>query len=286
MNTIKTGKILDCLPSFYSLHSRDTDLYDIMDAVAKESIAQTNLSDSLEGKIDLGVYGELKFPFYKMGAINTLDLFGLDELMIFSFYWVNRNRYQKAADIGANLGLHSILMARCGWTVESFEPDPIHVDLLKRNLQLNDITSVHVNEMAVSDKEDVLEFIRVKGNTTGSHLAGSKESPYGELDKFSVKVAPIKGIMTTSDFIKMDVEGHEAHIILSTKREDWNETDMILEVGTVQNAKIIFEHLSQLGVSCFSQKHGWSKVSSLEEMPKSYKEGSLFISTKTSMPWS
>ena len=38
-------------------------------------------------------------------------------------------------DIGANIGLHTIVMAKCGFTVHSFEPDPIHFNELKKNLE-------------------------------------------------------------------------------------------------------------------------------------------------------
>jgi hypothetical protein len=60
---------------------------------------------------------------------------------------------------------------------------------------------------------------------------------------------------------------------------------MMVEVGTSENALVIFEHLKTLGVNAFSQKLGWQLVSSLEDMPTSYKEGSLFVSMKQSMTW-
>ena len=65
-------------------------------------------------------------------------------IIIFSYYWTNRKRYKNVADIGANIGLHSILMSRCGWQVTAYEPDPIHCDLIKRNLDLNNVKSVNL----------------------------------------------------------------------------------------------------------------------------------------------
>ena len=55
-------------------------------------------------------------------------------------------------DIGANLGLHSIVMSKCGSAVDAYEPDPNHYDKLMRNLGLNGITNVTVHKAAVSEK--------------------------------------------------------------------------------------------------------------------------------------
>lgn len=279
------SQILNALPSVYREHSRATSLYDVLDRIAKREIKGCGLGAEGNGEIALGELGRLHFPYYKMGAIDTLDLFGLDELIIFSFYWVNRNRYKKSADIGANLGLHSILMGRCGWHVNAYEPDPIHASLLARNLDLNHAKNVIINELAVSDAPGELEFIRVLGNTTGSHLAGAKTDPYGQLERFKVKVTSIDTIMNDMDFIKLDAEGQEKIIVLGTNAQHWVGTDMIAEVGSAENAEAIFEHLCSLGINLFSQKLGWNRVETLEGMPKSYKEGSLFISEKSLMPW-
>ena len=49
-----------------------------------------------------------------------------------------------------------------------------------------------------------------------------------------------KKIFLNSDFIKMDVEGEEAKIILSTTKKDWENVDMVMEVGTKKNAEVIY----------------------------------------------
>jgi FkbM family methyltransferase len=278
-------KIINCLPEIFQLHSRNTKIYELLSAVASDLIKESVLSEEGHLPIDTGVFGKIVFPYTKMGAIDSLDLFGLDELIIFSYYWTNRMRYRNVADIGANIGLHSLLMSRCGWQVNAYEPDPVHCDLIKRNLNLNNVNSVTLFEAAVSDKAGSFEFTRVKGNTTGSHLTGSKKTPYGELDKFRVDVEAIFDIMNRVDFIKLDVEGHEAVIIKSTNTKDWEGVDMMLEVGSPENAEDIFKHLNEIRVNCFSQKNGWKRVSSIADMPIGYREGSLFISTKDVMNW-
>ena len=279
------GKIISALPDIANQHARSSKLYAVLEEISKAAIKESRLKLS-DGSVQLGEFGNLEFPYHNMGAIDTLDLFGLDELIIFSFYWVNRERYSRSADIGANLGLHSILMSLCGWQVNAYEPYPIHANLLRRNLALNQTKNVKVFEDAISDKPGTLEFVRVLGNTTGSHLTGAKLNSYGQLERFPVNVLSIDSVMSNVDFIKLDAEGQEKTILLSTNSKHWETTDMMLEVGSAENALAIFNHMTALGVNLFSQKLNWENVTSIEGIPTSYKEGSLFISAKSKMPWS
>lgn len=233
-------------------------------------------------------FGNLKFPYVEMGAISSFDLFGKDELTIFAFYWINRDRYHRALDCGANLGLHSILMARCGWDVIAFEPDPAHIDLLKSNLKNNDIDAdaVDVHEAAISVNDGTTEFIRVCGNTTGNHLVGAKPNPYGKLERFNVNTVRAQPYFEWADFAKIDIEGHEAALITSLPPEMWLTTDAFVEIGTPENAYRIFAHLYGLPpISMFSPKIGWKSVNDWDELPHSCHEGSLFISSRSVMPW-
>lgn len=269
--------------NFYET-SRDSDFYISLDKNLKSDIANSNFASTKSGLEDFGPFGEITMKYKEMGAINSLDLFGLDELLIFAFYWENKRNYQNVYDIGANIGLHSILMSKCGWKVNSFEPDPETIKTFEENISLNKALNITINQMAVSNYNGSAEFTRVLGNTTGSHLTGAKENPYGELDKFLVDVRDIKEIMSDADFIKLDVEGEEGKIITSTMNDSWKNCDMMLEVGSFANAEHIFQHLNNQNVNMFSQKNNWELVSTLDEVPKSYKEGSLFVTNKKLFP--
>ena len=100
-----------------------------------------------------------------------------------------------------------------------------------------------------------------------------------------VSVDSFRDICNNFDLLKIDVEGHEADILLSTEKEDWQGTDAIVEIGSLGNAEKVFHHFSNLALNLFSQKQAWQKVNSLEDMPFSYKDGSLFISCGDVMPW-
>lgn len=220
----------------------------------------------------------LRIPYCQFGNVDSLDILSSsNELLIFDFYRRKKDRYNRALDIGANIGIHSILMARQGWDVMAFEPDPLTFELLSRNVRAN-YMFVNLRQAAVSDRDGKQEFVRVLGNTTSSHLAGDKE-PYGETQTLEVETVDVRPLFKWADFAKIDCEGHEAKLICSVPAE--TVPDAIVEIGNRENADKIFWHL--IGQrKMFSQKTGWKKVNKPGDMPTSYKEGSLLISES---PW-
>ena len=75
----------------------------------------------------------------------------------------------------------------------------VSLEDLLRELSNNSTDSVFLKAIeSAREKQEKgqLDFIRVLGNTTGSHIAGSKASPYGELEKFLVEVEDINNLTT------------------------------------------------------------------------------------------
>ena len=293
MNTLKQKKInedilislLKLLPKTTDNHSPYSDVYKYFLKVAKFSVEYLFGPDNSE-LINLGEFGVLDIPFFSMGSINTTHLFGLDELILFSFYSQNKSNYRKVADLGANVGLHSVILSNLGFDVTSYEPDLIHFQKIKEHINLNckKLKPKLINK-AISTKSESVEFIRVIGNTTGSHIKGSKDSPYGELETITVETDTFKEIIENFDFLKIDIEGHEADVLMSTTKENWLNTDAMVEVGNAINANKLFNFFKFIDVNLFSQKSNWKRVEIFENMPSSYKEGSLFITCKREVPW-
>ena len=193
------GNLFEFLADHPQNHARGTSLYRFVEDLTNAAFHEAQPDFAAGKKILLGELGPIVLPYEKMGAIDSIDLFGVDELLMFSFYHRNRGRYARAADIGANLGLHSILLSLCGSKVDAYEPDPAHCEKLIRNLALNGIDNCTVHKAAVSEKDGTMQFVRVLGNTTSSHLAGAKANPYGELERFDVSVHDIKAIAERVD---------------------------------------------------------------------------------------
>ncbi|MGD9976079.1 MAG: FkbM family methyltransferase [Desulfatirhabdiaceae bacterium] len=283
-NIPKVGLYLDALAALTSHHSPGDRLYPVLKSVAQEDFQQV-FGEFGPCEAVFSDIGNIKLPYFRMGTVDSVNLFDLDELIIFTFYRKNKGHYRRVADIGANIGLHTIMLAKLGYHVTSYEPDPIHNAKLVENLAINKIENVNVVQAAVSDSADEREFIRILGNTTGSHLAGAKSSPYGEQEKFDVTVLNFKQLIGNIDLVKLDAEGEESRILCVTDHADWLNMDAVVEVGTEENAASIFSHFQHIQINLFSQKHNWLQVRSLADMPFSYRDGSLFISNKPGMPW-
>jgi len=277
--------ILQAINSDIECHSCTTPKYKRLKACARE-LAIRIFGESGPNCIDSSSFGAIRLPYFSMGSIDSTNLFDLDELIIFCIYSKAKGSYLKSLDIGSNLGLHSIVMSNLGMKVSAYEPDPIHFDQLRKNLQMNHAhESVEPVLKAVSSKSGRAEFTRVVGNTTGSHISGAKNNVYGQLDKFEVEVISITEIVDGIDFMKLDAEGEEKNILLAVPAERWDSLDIIAEVGNIENSQEIFDRLTEQSVNIFAQKKFWGRVNSADEMPRSYRDGSVFISRKQEMPW-
>lgn len=220
----------------------------------------------------------------KFGNITSQDYFILHELLSYSFYWVNRNVYRTAFDIGANLGMDSIMLNRFGYEVYAFEPDPLLCEMLNKNISLNQCSDIHVYQKAISDRCGIVDFVRVKGNTTASHILGAR-SFYGETECLKVEAITIQDIGIYPDLMTMNVEGYEKNIVQSIDYPFWEKMDALIEIHNEENAEEIFNYFSASDINIFSQKLGWQKISKVEEMPTTYKEGHIFVSRKEKMNW-
>ena len=219
-------------------------------------------------------------PKVSFGNISSLNLLEIDELLIFMFYLKNSKSYKKFIDIGSNIGVHSIINSKLGLKVDAYEPDPEHIKLMKKNIIKNKSKNIRLIKAAVSNKNKKGSFIRVLGNTTGSHLLGAKKKVYNKTKNIKVKILDVRKIVKTNSLVKIDAEGEEGKIINVLSKKILKNNDFICEVGNKENAKTIFRKLKKLKIDSFSQKNNFNKVKKISDIPKTYKEGSLFISAK------
>jgi FkbM family methyltransferase len=286
INIMNIDELITVLPEIRLHHLPDSRIYKLLTRLSLSIFEQSVFNTKVIESSKFSEFGNLIFPYTEMGSVSSIDIISsLNELIIFSYYLQNIKKYKKVVDIGANIGLHTLLMAKLGWKVMAYEPDPIHFDMLRKNIIYNKVENVETIDKAVSNKNGKTNFVRVIGNTTSSHISGAKDAPYGELQSIEVAMVDIKDIVKDIDYIKIDAEGHEAEIICAIPKKEFSHLDIIVEIGSVKNAGRIFEYCNSIGMNLFSQKIGWEKVDDLNDIPKHYKEGSLFISHKDTMNW-
>jgi FkbM family methyltransferase len=123
-------------------------------------------------------------------------------------------------DIGANIGIFSMLAAASQSSrVFAFEPHPGNIRFLRRNVSANRMVNVTVSESAVSDLSG-WQRLYINTNAAGHSLYATTAADCG-CDDIRVPTTTLPEIMDTNhldrvDFLKIDCEGSEGAILLST----------------------------------------------------------------------
>ena len=115
-------------------------------------------------------------------------------------------------DIGANIGSFSVLASGvCAARSFAFEPDPLTVSFLERNLVVNGIQNlVEVNQCALGEKNGKVTFS--VGRDSMNHIVAANQDSNVQIVKM-VRLDDAVGDNQPA-FIKMDVEGYEEQVIL------------------------------------------------------------------------
>jgi FkbM family methyltransferase len=125
-------------------------------------------------------------------------------------------------DIGANIGIYTLVAARHAQKVYSFEPDPANFLNLSKNIESNHYEDVVVKfNKAVSDKTGQAKFSSSSKKTArgGFHLISKEESLNQEC--LIVETVALDDFFSDRpnkvDIIKMDIEGSEFEALKGMK---------------------------------------------------------------------
>ncbi|MCP4024478.1 MAG: FkbM family methyltransferase [Desulfobacteraceae bacterium] len=237
-----------------------------------------------DGVIDFKPLEGLNWPCISVGNLNSYDLFGMNGFLHYSYLYEHRDRYKVIFDIGANIGLDSIVFEKFGYKVFAFEPDPDSVALCRKHMALNNSRNIEVIDKALSDKKGEEHFIRVKGNLTASHIKGSREY-YGDADFLTVKTITLDDIGVIPDIVKINIEGFETRLVPSIPVEMVEKSDFFISLHGEAARKVIYNFFTGHDANIFCQNLGWRKAQNIEEIPVSNKEGYIFVSKNLETMW-
>ncbi|WP_293988387.1 FkbM family methyltransferase [Sphingomonas sp.] len=127
-------------------------------AAAGSSGAFRVANDGLWLEGDLGSLIEREFYLYGGYEREQIDLF---------LSLVPRERRGTILDIGANIGTHSLRFSQAFEHVLSFEPNPLVIDRLRRNVALNDARNIAVHHVGLGDAPADLELFAPVGTNQG-----------------------------------------------------------------------------------------------------------------------
>lgn len=161
-------------------------------------------------------------------------------------------------DIGANVGSYTVLAgAVCGSDVIAIEPDPGTAERLRRNVTANGIGDrVRLMQCCVGATSGVVRF-SVGHDTTNRVLAA------GDAEGRDVEVQPLDAIVGDAHplLLKIDVEGHEPHVVAGALRVLAEPGLQALLIETVDEG--VLAHLAAAGFrratyEPFSRRLDWA----------------------------
>ncbi|MDR0340093.1 MAG: FkbM family methyltransferase [Puniceicoccales bacterium] len=139
-------------------------------------------------------------------------------------------------DIGANIGNHSLFFGSQGKVdrVIAFEPIECVCEILRKNLELNDLQKkVEIKNFALSDNDCKLGIAFFDPKHTGSTALKHAENGAVEARKLDSIVDELA--LDRIDFVKLDVEGSESFVLAGAKKtfEKFQPTYVVVEIHEV-----------------------------------------------------
>lgn len=144
-------------------------------------------------------------------------------------------------DVGAHVGLYTVLFSRLvgeSGKVFCFEPVEYNRARLQRNLQLNACTNVTMLDKGAGEKTGRVKFHRVEpaspntgvGTILGSNYFHRHRDLFEETEIDLVTVDEIAESHDVKvDFLKIDVEGYELHVLKGAQAALAHATTIVLE---------------------------------------------------------
>jgi FkbM family methyltransferase len=141
-----------------------------------------------------------------------------------------QNRPFSFIDVGANIGIYSLIAARNPQCQQcyAFEPNKDVFEYLKANIALNSLDSkIKANNVAISDKPGQRRFRVAPGHSGAGAISGCD----GKLAVETTDRSAFNDIAATNaspQIVKIDVEGHEPIVIDQLMRSDlWQNVDTL-----------------------------------------------------------
>ena len=128
------------------------------------------------------------------------------------------------ADVGANLGLYTLLAARVVGPqghVHGFEPDPENASALERSVQANGYRNVTIHRAAVAESCGALRLYR-RAEHHGDHRIYRPPTPEGreraDIGVPSVTLDSLFGDAVPLHLVKLDIQGAEGRAIAGMRQ--------------------------------------------------------------------
>jgi FkbM family methyltransferase len=143
------------------------------------------------------------------------------EPMTIAFFERTMGKETLLLDIGAATGVLSMFASKLGSRVVAYEPNPVVVDILQKNIEMNDLNSrISVIPDAVSDMDSVMKFSAGSNSSVLSPVVmhGMENQKHQDIRVRNIIYAVDSCLKKREEeiVIKMDIEGAEYRILCNT----------------------------------------------------------------------
>ena len=187
-------------------------------------------------------------------------------------YTIPRNSHS-ILDLGANIGAFAVwVVDQCpSAQVHSVEPFPSTYERLVDTVTKNNLQDrVQCHNLAVSDINGVVSFDATEGKRSYCRtiLDEGSNSPAITVRSCNLTTLLADLQMDTLDCLKMDVEGAEYPILLTTDKDTLRRIKLItLEYHDIAKTPPLWKHLESSGFRCTRQIDcGWSGLATFEQI--------------------
>jgi len=125
-------------------------------------------------------------------------------------------------DIGANIGLTTLLQAPLASRIHSFEPSPTTFKLLQQNVAQAELDNVELHNYGLGEEPGSFELTFAPSNRSGAFVSNQTQASVGHtVEKIHIRTmdqfVEDRGVASV-DMIKIDVEGFELQVLRGGKR--------------------------------------------------------------------
>lgn len=159
-------------------------------------------------------------PIYDNGVEESIYYTGTYEKGTLHVLKKILNKGDLFIDVGANIGLMSIyassLVSDTGRVV-AFEPNPTTMEILKSNIEMNDIANIETSDYAIGNSEQASKIYERRDLNRGCASLIETEN---EAEIYDIQIIPLSNYFATQEciaLIKIDIEGYELEALEGAK---------------------------------------------------------------------
>lgn len=185
-------------------------------------------------------------------------------------------------DVGANIGYYTLLSGKLVGNegkVWAFEPEPVNITDLEKNIELNKLSNIEVVPKAASNKNGTA-IMYLADMESGAHsLARIPPRSNKTMEIETVKIDDIVNSHKV-DFMKSDAEGHDTSVLLGAERVLQENEDIKLVVEFLLPGVDSPEYTCEEFWDLLENHFGFKHIYIIDEIQNFIKKGDLEFAKK------